>query len=133
MPLESEKAWAIQDSDIEMTFTKDTGPGGQHRNKTESCVVLVHRPTGLTAKASARCQHANRRMARQILEVRVAERLRDAEKVARDQLRKAQVGSGERGDKVRTYCVQHGLVQDHRTGRKAPLKQVLSGRLDLLA
>lgn len=128
-----ESRWALDERHIDMRFQRDRGPGGQHRNKTESCVVLTHRPTGLQAKAAARCQHANRREARAVLEERVRQHLASADHAARTLDRKDQVGSGQRGDKVRTYSVQHGVVTDHRSGAKAPLAKVLKGQLQLLA
>jgi peptide chain release factor 1 len=122
----------IDDRDIEMVFTKDTGPGGQHRNKTESCVVLTHRPTGIKAKSADRCQHANRRQARAVLEERVAEYYATIARRTTDDERRRQVGSGERGDKIRTYSLQHDIVHDHRSDRKASAKKVLAGDLGAL-
>ena len=127
-----EARWTLDDRDLDLRVTKDTGPGGQHRNKTESCVVLTHRPTGLQAKAAARCQYANRRTARAVLESRVQAHYARAARLERELDRKGQVGSGQRGDKVRTYSAQHGIVTDHRNGAKAPLKKVLQGQLRLL-
>ena len=128
-----EMRWVLDDRDLVMRFQRDTGPGGQHRNKTESCVVLTHVPTGLQAKSADRCQHANRRQARAVLEARVREHFQKLALTERSFERKTQAGSGQRGDKVRTYSAQHGLVTDHRTGRKASLKKILAGDLALLA
>lgn len=123
----------LRDEDIDTRVTRDTGPGGQHRNKTESCVVLTHLPTGIQAKAAAKCQHQNRREARQVLEQRVNEFMagKHAQTLANE--RKSQVGSGQRGDKVRTYRTQDDSVVDQRSGRRARLRDVLAGRLELLA
>lgn len=130
-PLDAAR-WTLRDEDIDMQFTRDTGPGGQHRNKTESCVVLTHRPTGIQAKSAQRCQHANRRQARAVLEARVAEHFQQLRDQRERSCRRQQVGSGQRGDKVRTYCAQHGVVTDHRSQRKAPLRAVVAGRLEEL-
>lgn len=116
--------------DLETRLTRDTGPGGQHRNKTESCVVLTHLPTGLQAKAASKCQHQNRREALAVLTARVQEHTYALERCASAADRRRQVGTGQRGDKVRTYRTQDDVVVDNRTGRKAKLRDVLAGKLD---
>ncbi len=131
--VQPEVSWTLQSVDIREMFTKDTGPGGQHRNKTETCVVLRHLPTGIEAKASAKSQFQNRRTARAMLEARVAEHYRQQNDRAHAVDRKAKVGSGMRGDKIRTYREQDDRVIDHRSDIKAPLRKVLAGHLELLA
>ena len=132
LPVPEPSQFRLRDADIEMRFTKDTGPGGQHRNKTESAVVLTHRPTGIQAKSADRCQHANRRQARAVLEARVAEHFSEIDRTRLDADRRRPVGSGERGDKIRTYCLQHDAVTDHRSARRTSAARVLEGRLELL-
>ncbi len=126
------RAFKLDPGDIDMRFTRDRGPGGQHKNKTESCVVLTHRPSGTTVKVDGRDQHANRRQALQELERRVASAQREADRQGLAELVAAQVGSGQRGDKVRTYRVQDGRATDHRTGATADLRHLRSGHLDAL-
>ena len=125
--------WRLRDVDLDVRTTRDTGPGGQHRNKTESCVVMTHLPTGLQAKAASRCQHANRREAREVLEARVHAHQAGQAQADRAQTRKEQTGSGQRGDKVRTYRSQDDAVSDQRTGKRARLRDVIAGKLELLA
>lgn len=132
MPVTDTAHRALREQDIQTRVTKDRGPGGQHRNKTESCVVLTHLPTGLQAKAADRCQHANRRTARAVLEARVQAYYQEQENATVSATRKDLVGCGQRGDKVRTYSVQHGAVTDHRSGAKVALTRVLKGHLELL-
>lgn len=124
--------YRLSDADIEVFVTKDTGPGGQHRNKTESCIVMRHRPTGLEAKSAGRNQHQNRRQARAVLEARVAAFLADKAQAKRNADRRGQVGTGMRGDKIRTYRVRDDVVIDHRTGTKMRLSALLTGGLDVL-
>jgi len=125
-------AFVLRDADIEVLVTKDTGPGGQHRNKTESCIVMRHLPTGLEAKAASRDQHQNRRQARAVLEARMAAYFADKAQTARNADRRGQVGSGMRGDKIRTYRVRDDVVIDHRSGTKMRLSALLTGGLDML-
>jgi len=127
-----EAMWEIAERDIEVFTTKDSGPGGQHRNKTESCVVMRHKPTGIEAKASAKSQHQNRRTARAMLEARVRAVVDAKAASSQARNRKSQVGSGMRGDKIRTYREQDDQVTDHRSGRKARLSRVREGMIELL-
>lgn len=129
MAVREQSAWRLADRDIEVFTTKDSGPGGQHRNKTESCVVMRHRPTGIEAKAASKSQHDNRRMAREVLEARVADHFAQAAKASTDAARREMVGSGMRGDKIRTYRCQDDVVTDHRSGQKLRLRDVLAGKL----
>ena len=123
----------LNDREIEVFTTKDSGPGGQHRNKTESCVVMRHLPTGIEAKAATKSQHRNREIAREMLEGRVAAHFASMAATSERRDRRAMVGSGMRGDKVRTYRVRDNIVTDHRSDRKASLRDVLAGKLELLA
>ena len=131
--VEQENSWSINERDIAIFTTKDTGPGGQHRNKTESCVVMRHIPTGIEAKAATKSQVQNKKTARQMLEARVSAHFSEKEKIRLDDNRHQMVGSGMRGDKVRTYREKDDTVTDHRTGKKARLKQIRQGQLALLS
>lgn len=121
--------YKLSDADIEVRTQKDSGPGGQHRNKTESCVVMRHLPTGIEAKSATKNQHRNRAIARQVLEARVAANLAELDRAEKSSERRSMVGTGMRGDKIRTYRVRDDLVNDHRTGRKLRLTKVLAGHL----
>lgn len=130
--LEPQQNTAIPAKDIHERVTKGTGPGGQNRNKRETAIILKHLPTGIEVKAEAeRTQEGNRRVAMNTLQERVSEHLARTAKQGVDSQRKAMLGGGARGDKVRTYRADG--VTDHRTGRRAPLAHVLSGKLELLS
>lgn len=120
----------LDDRDIEIFTTRGTGPGGQHKNVTESVVEMKHRPTGISSKASTRSQHDNRRTARLILEARVKAHYDEIKNREASHARKSQVGSGMRGDKIRTYREQDDVVIDHRTETKVRLKDVRAGKLN---
>lgn len=122
---------ALCEADIQVRITKGTGPGGQNRNKRETAVVLLHRPTGIEVKAEAeRTQEANRRVALATLAERVAAHYAGQAQTAENRLRKDAVGSGMRGDKIRTY--RSDGVTDHHTGKRVPLAAVEAGKLELL-
>ena len=118
----------IHDSDLEWTTTKGSGPGGQHRNKVESCVVVTHRPSGLRVRCeSERSQHRNKASALAVLRARLWHQQRTAQHATRANERRAQIGSGMRGDKRRTIRCQDGQVTDHVTGQRWPLVKYLEG------
>lgn len=117
----------VDKRDIKYITTKGTGPGGQHRNKTESCVIAIHKPTGLSVKIDARNQHKNKALATRLLVERVREQERCKSSSRRHANRKQQVGSGMRGDKRRTYRTRDNRVVDHITGEKWRLSQWVRG------
>jgi len=117
-------------SDVLVRTTKDSGPGGQHRNKTESCVVMVHTPTKIQVKVDGRDQHANKRRAWKDLEQRVRAYYQQEAKNSEDAVRANQLGSGMRGDKIRTYREKDDQVIDHRTHKRCSLKGIRHGRLE---
>lgn len=130
--VKTENQFQIAEKDIQVFTTKDSGPGGQHRNKTESCVVMRHIPTGIEAKASTKSQHQNRRTARAVLEARVEAFYANESYNKREKERRDKVGSGQRGDKIRTYREKDDVVIDHRTDQKTRLSAVLKGELGVL-
>lgn len=135
LPLPPERSQVmLPESEIETTTMRGSGPGGQHRNKTESCVRMVHVPTGLHVTIDGRDQQSNRRDARRILSAKVSTLVNGDSQEEYDRFRKSQVGSGNRGDKIRTYNFIKSRAVDHRTGKKTNnVEQVIGkGRFDLL-
>jgi peptide chain release factor 1 len=97
---------------------------------TESAVQLTHKPSGLSVRIeSERSQSSNKMAALALLRARLQRRLDDEADARRSEDRKAKVGSGMRGDKVRTIRVQDGIVSDHRSGKKIALRAFLRGDL----
>lgn len=94
---------------------------------------MTHKPTGIQVRIdSERSQHENRRIARTILEGRVHQERESTVETALAASRRGQIGSGMRGDKRRTYRLQDGQVQDHRSGRKAAWRQIEAEVLERL-
>lgn len=124
---ENEPDFWLNPADIEIRTSRGSGPGGQHQNKTESCVVAHHKPTGIEVRINDKSQHKNKSLALKILRTKIACMREDEEQAKRAQEKREQVGTGQRGDKIRTYRVRDDLVTDHRTGEKWRLSQWVKG------
>jgi len=106
----------VNDGDIRIDTYRSSGAGGQHVNKTDSAVRITHLPTGIVVTSSEKSQHQNRARAMKVLKAKLYERQRDALDAERSEARKAQVGSGDRSERIRTYNFPQGRVTDHRIG-----------------
>jgi peptide chain release factor 1 len=106
--------------------------GGQHKNKTLSAIKCIHIPTGIKQERSSRDQHKNKREARLAVD-KMLDSLISEEQLARENTQRSDmVGSGMRGDKIRTYRFQEDIIIDHTSGKKLNLKQVFRGNMDKL-
>lgn len=130
LPEPSDVQVHIEDKDITVTTMRGSGAGGQHRNKTDSAVLIKHLPTGLQVRVeSERSQHQNKALALSVLRARLFEAEAQRQDASLASNRKSQVGSGQRGDKSFTYRTQEGIVTCHATGQKWPLKSYLRGEV----
>lgn len=126
----SHREFDINYKDLDWKYSRGTGPGGQHRNKTDSCVNLTHIPTGLKVRVDGRSQDSNKIMALQILRARLKDEQHSKLYNARNKTRQSQVGSGMRGDKIRTIRVRDDQVTDHVTGHTTTYKKYSRGDLN---
>ena len=124
----------ISDDDLDVSFVRSSGPGGQHVNKTSSCVRIVHKPTGITVRCQdEKSQQANRKKAMKVLRARLYDRFLSEQQQERDALRKSQVGSGDRNERVRTYNFPQDRITDHRIGLDVfGIENLLMGDCDRL-
>lgn len=123
----------IHPDEIKLETTRGTGNGGQHKNTTDSCVVVTHIATGIKVVRDGRQQCKNKEDALKELKKRVNEFYRTGHISEEIEERREQIGKGDRSDKRRTYRVKDGVVVDHITGKTASFKDIQKGRIDLLA
>lgn len=120
----------IPASDIRIDTMRSSGAGGQHVNTTDSAVRITHLPTGIIVTSSEKSQHRNREIAMQVLRARLYEAERERLHSERAADRKAQVGSGDRSERIRTYNFPQGRMTDHRINLTLySLGQIMQGDL----
>ena len=124
----------INQNDLIIETHRSGGAGGQHVNKTESAIRIIHVPTGTVVDCQdERSQYKNKEKALKILRSRIYEKMQaeQNEKIASD--RRSQVGTGDRSERIRTYNFPQGRVTDHRIGLTLyKILQIMDGDLDEL-
>ncbi|WP_282062055.1 peptide chain release factor 1 [Roseobacter litoralis] len=121
----------IEANDLRIDTMRSSGAGGQHVNTTDSAVRITHLPTGLVVTSSEKSQHRNRDIAMQVLKARLYDLERSRVDDERSADRAAQVGSGDRSERIRTYNFPQGRMTDHRINLTLyRLDAILHGDLD---
>ena len=118
--------------DLEITTHKSSGAGGQHVNKTESAIRVIHKPTGMVVDCqNERSQLQNKAKAIEIMKARLAAIEKQKAEDAKSSARRSQIGTGDRSERIRTYNYPQGRVTDHRIGLSLyDLPAFLNGNLD---
>ncbi|WP_099827456.1 peptide chain release factor 1 [Oceaniglobus indicus] len=130
LPEAQEVDIAIDPGDIRIDTMRASGAGGQHVNTTDSAVRITHISTGIVVTSAEKSQHRNREIAMQVLRARLLDAERNRVDGERSADRRAQVGSGDRSERIRTYNFPQGRMTDHRINLTLyKLDQVMQGDL----
>ena len=123
---------SIPQSDLKVEWYSGTGAGGQHRNKHQNSARITHLPSGIVVTAQCRSRQNSFEQAMAEIQQRVDNEFKQQYNSSIASNRKQQVGTGMRGDKIRTYRFQDDVVQDHISGKRNSVKKVLNGNFNLL-
>lgn len=130
---EKQSKISLKEEDLEEQFTRGSGAGGQHRNKTSTAVILKHKPTGIMIRVETeRSQKQNRETAREMLISKLENQQKTSSYNKNVTDRRNQIGVGAHGDRNRVVMTQHGRVVNENNGKTCSFKDYSKGKINLL-
>ena len=134
LPEAEEVEVSINPQDLEIDTHRASGAGGQHVNKTDSAIRILHKPTGIIVECQdERSQLKNREKAMKVLRSKIHKMEMEKQAAEISSARKSQIGTGDRSERIRTYNYPQGRVSDHRISLTLhSIDSILNGRLDEL-
>lgn len=123
-------SWEMREQDLSVSWYSGSGAGGQHRNRHCNSIRMTHIPTGISATAQTRSRQNSYKSAREAIEEKLKNYYNSIQQSSNSLEKRQQIGSGQRGDKIRTIRLQDDQVKDHRTGLSTTAARYMKGYID---